>query len=46
MAPSRPLILSDQIDGQINLDWGGFHKSWEHCIKHKTHPNLGENAIS
>jgi hypothetical protein len=24
--------------------WGGFHKNWAHGVKHKVHPNLGENA--
>jgi hypothetical protein len=23
-----------------------FHKSWAYGVKHKAHPNLGENAIS
>jgi hypothetical protein len=26
------------------FSWGGFHKSWAHCVKRKAHPNLGENA--
>jgi hypothetical protein len=29
-----------------NKNWGEFHKSWAHGLKHKGHPNLGENTIS
>jgi hypothetical protein len=26
------------------LDRGGFHKSWAQGVRHRAHPNLGENA--
>jgi hypothetical protein len=44
----RTLSIDVRSIGPLSLGKktkGGFQKSWTHGIKHRVHPNLGENAI-
>ena len=34
------------FDKDSHMARGGFHISWSQGVKHRAHPNVGENAIS